>query len=344
MAAVSGGSDSLALLWLLKRWRDARAPLLEIVAVTVDHGLRPEAATEAAAVGAICAPWGVSHEVRRWSGEKPTTGIAAGARLARYRLLGEAADARGADIVLTGHTMDDQAETVAMRQARGDGRGAAGMAGVSLYQDRIWIVRPLLALRRERLRECLRAAGQSWIDDPSNENLAAERVRVRKALASSPGEVERLARCAVDAAARRSAEAQAAAAWLERAAPAGAGFVMLPKDALETGSSLLPMRALLAAIGGASHLPGEAAALALIARVAEGKNAALSRTLVRRGRDGFVLSRERRGSPPAVPGALMERSRSSVAPWIVFLPGFDIALRNAVARLVGAEPVPEAPA
>jgi tRNA(Ile)-lysidine synthase len=273
-----------------------------------------------------------------WTGAKPATGIAEAARLARYALLAEAAREAATDIVLTGHTMDDQAETVAMRLARGGGRGAAGMAQTVLFRDRLWIVRPLLSQRRERLRAVLRGLGQAWIDDPSNESDASERVRMRKALASSPGEVARLAQCAADAAGTRLAEAREAALWLERAEPADAGLVMLPKDALEIGSPLLPMRALLAAIGGAQHLPNEASTLELIARLRAGKSAALSHTLVRRRRDGLLLSRERRR------GQVDDTRRTgAVAPWAEFLPGFDIPLRNAVARLLGVAPVPESP-
>jgi tRNA(Ile)-lysidine synthase len=274
--------------------------------------------------------------------------------------------------------MDDQAETVAMRLARAEGRGSAGMACATLFEDRIWILRPLLSMRREALRDVLRSIDQAWIDDPSNEREASERVRVRRALADKPGEVERLARAAAEAGKTRRAEALAATRWLEKAEPAGPGTVRLPKGAFDVGSALLPMRALLAAIGGTPHLPSEDATAALIGRLRAEESGTISRTLVKRNRDGFVLSREKRGvraepaevtaaepPPPLAPPRRGEGSsetsplpspvrggvrgggrdeRGSVAPWVTFLPGFDIPLRNAVARLLGIPPVPESPA
>lgn len=329
-------------------------------------------------VAGICARWGIPHVTRAWIGDKPTTGLAEAARLARYGILAEAAREADTDILLTGHTMDDQAETVAMRLTRAEGRGAAGMAQAVLFRDRRWIVRPLLSLRRKGLRDVLRGLGQAWIDDPSNENVASERARMRKALAAAPAEVERLARAAAKAGAERHAEAEAAAMWLERAESVGAEFVRLPKGALDHGAPLLPMRALLAAIGGAPYLPSEDAATALIGRLRAGESGTLSRTLARRRRDGLVLSRENRGvraepagvvavepaplvtpprkgegdsDTPPLPSRLRGGVRGggrdengSVSPWAIFLPGFDIPLRNAVARLLSVAPVPASPA
>lgn len=203
--ALSGGSDSTALLTLVRDVFSARGEGGRLLAVTVDHGLRPESADEARRAGALCAALGVEHAIRRWEGEKPASGLQAAAREARYRLLAEAA---GGGIVLTGHTLDDQLETVAMRQARGPGRGLSGIAPATLYEGRTWFVRPLLARRRADLRAHLTAAGLSWIEDPSNRDPRFERVRVRESAGHGAAD-DAAVRAAFDARCAESAKAAA---------------------------------------------------------------------------------------------------------------------------------------
>lgn len=197
LVAVSGGSDSMGLLVALHSAiaADERRGF-SLAACTVDHALRPQSAREAEDVAAFCAALGIAHRICRWEGAKPSTGIQAAARNKRYELLAEAADALGADCIATGHTRDDQQETVAMRIARGkggagdgqgEGQGGAGMAAAMLYGRRIWVLRPFLGLARAEIRSFLQARGVSWIDDPSNANPAFERVRVRARIATSGG-------------------------------------------------------------------------------------------------------------------------------------------------------------
>ncbi|MBD8556656.1 tRNA lysidine(34) synthetase TilS [Rhizobium sp. CFBP 8762] len=181
LVAVSGGSDSKGLLLALAQALPA-FPTISLVACTVDHGLRPEAADEALEVEQFCARIHVPHIIQRWNGKKPRAGIQAAARAARYGLLADAADRFDATAIVTGHSRDDQLETIAMRQTRSapDAIGLAGMAGAVLYDTHLWILRPLLTVSREDIRQFLRGQGEGWIDDPSNDDLHYERVRIRQ--------------------------------------------------------------------------------------------------------------------------------------------------------------------
>ena len=178
--AVSGGSDSMALLRLAELWAKNS---VKLSVLTVDHGLRPEAAAEAQQVAEWCAALSLDHQILRWEGAKPETGLQAKARIARYDLMCEWCISHGVNYLLTAHTLDDQAETVLMRQARTD--TVESLAGI--WETANWngvkLLRPLLGQHKEELRAYLKSLGQPWIDDPSNEDVKFERVRVRKALA-----------------------------------------------------------------------------------------------------------------------------------------------------------------
>ena len=132
LLAVSGGPDSTALMVLAARWRDALKVKPELIAVTVDHGLRAEAKREAAAVARLARKLGIAHRTLRWTGAKPKTGLQQAARAARYRLLAGAARKANVAHILTAHTRDDQAETVLIRMSRGSGlAGLAAMTRIS---------------------------------------------------------------------------------------------------------------------------------------------------------------------------------------------------------------------
>ncbi|WP_175869247.1 tRNA lysidine(34) synthetase TilS [Bartonella gabonensis] len=235
--AVSGGSDSLALMFLAKEFLDTLSVPPEIIAVTVDHQLRKESAREAETVAEICRAHHIKHSTVRWEGKKPKTHIASSARIARYNLLVQEAQKQGASLIMTGHTLNDQVETYQMRSQRfqkskdtlygevgamRDGVSAGGFAGAlggevggmygedhtremrknsaekndgSLYERglscipreallhrKVRLIRPLLGVKRQTLRNYLRLQGKTWIDDPTNEDRNFERVRVRQSL------------------------------------------------------------------------------------------------------------------------------------------------------------------
>jgi len=182
LLAVSGGADSLALMLLAAHRATEQAhqgPQLSVA--TVNHGLRPEAAQEAASVSMMAKELGLSHTVLRWTGEKPSTGLQEAAREARYRLLKAHAKAIGAEAILLAHHADDQAETVLMRLSAGSGlSGLAGMASETRWDGMI-LLRPFLAVSAHQLRATVEAAGWQPLEDPSNRNDRFTRVRVRKA-------------------------------------------------------------------------------------------------------------------------------------------------------------------
>jgi tRNA(Ile)-lysidine synthase len=214
--AVSGGPDSTALMWLAARWRDALEAKPDLIAVTVDHGLRKEAKVEAAAVGKLARKLGIAHRTLRWTGKKPKTGLQQAAREARYRLLGDAARKAGASHILTAHTLDDQAETVLIRMSRGSGiAGLGAMGRISVIPGRersertrnpakesvlasgfrvpacgrprndsdgsalLLLLRPLLDVPKSRLIATLRQAKIPFADDPSNRDPRFTRARLR---------------------------------------------------------------------------------------------------------------------------------------------------------------------
>jgi tRNA(Ile)-lysidine synthase len=218
LLAVSGGPDSIALMVLAARWRAALKRGPQLVAVTIDHRLRAESAREARAVKQLAARLRIRHRTMRWTGDKPATGLQEAARAARYRLLAVAARAAGAGHVLTAHTLDDQAETVLLRMARGSGlTGLAAMARESILigQTRaslqrsapLLLVRPLLDLPKARLLATLDAGLIAFCDDPSNRDPRFTRARLRELMPVLAGEGLDAKRLALLARRLRRAEA-----------------------------------------------------------------------------------------------------------------------------------------
>jgi tRNA(Ile)-lysidine synthase len=176
--AVSGGGDSMAMLHAA-----VGVDGLSLRAVTVDHGLRPEARDEAALVARTCAELGVAHDILTWDGWNNQGNLQGAAREARYALMRDWAGAHGIDAIALAHTRDDQAETVLMRLARKGGvDGLSAMSPVRRADGITWL-RPFLDVARADLRAGLRALGATWVEDPSNDDMRFERIRVRAAMA-----------------------------------------------------------------------------------------------------------------------------------------------------------------
>ncbi len=179
--AVSGGGDSMALMYLAADW--ARAHGVALAVATVDHGLRPEAAAEARAVADAAAALGLPHDTLIWAGQAARGNLPDAARRARYGLLADWARGRGLAAVALGHSRDDVAETFLMRLARGAGVDGLAMMRADWRDRGMRWLRPLLAVGRAELRDELRRRGVGWIEDPTNDDEHYLRVRARRALA-----------------------------------------------------------------------------------------------------------------------------------------------------------------
>ena len=224
--AVSGGSDSMALALLAQRWAQRRKG--RCVALIVDHGLRAEAAAEARLVGRRLRALGIEHRILRWTEPKPGSGIQEAARAARYDLLTGWCRRHGALHLLTAHQADDQAETVAMRLAHRSGE--TGLAAMPLVaaRDGVRLVRPLLALGRDELRTLLTVRKVAWVDDPSNEDLRFERIRLRRTLA--PATTKSMLARAATAAAFRQKQDDAVAGLLAAVRAMPEAWLAMPPD------------------------------------------------------------------------------------------------------------------
>ena len=197
--AVSGGPDSIALMWLAARWRRGLTRGPRLIAVTVDHGLRAEAAREARDVKRLARALDLPHRTLRWTGTKPNTGLPAAARSARYRLLAQAARQNRATHILTAHTRDDQAETLLMRLLRGSGIAGLAAMGRESERDGLLLARPFLNVSKSQLVATLKKAKLDFADDPSNRDTNFTRPRIREVmpvLAAEGGDARSLARLA----------------------------------------------------------------------------------------------------------------------------------------------------
>jgi tRNA(Ile)-lysidine synthase len=250
VVAVSGGADSVALLRALLAAAGSEVPL---TAAHLNHGLRgPESDADEVFVAELCARLGVALCRRRLDVRAAGDNVEATARRLRYGWLTEVARGCGAAWVATGHTADDQAETVLFRLLRGAGlQGLRGIAARRPLAEGIGVVRPLLGATRAEVREGLRESGQVWREDSSNADLSHTRNRIRHQLLPllerefNPGVTAALARLAAQAdEVFRAEEAEAAALLAEAELPRAGARVILDRERLTRA----PRRAVRAAL------------------------------------------------------------------------------------------------
>jgi len=281
--ALSGGGDSLALMLLAKRWAGRAGRRL--IALTVDHGLQPQGGAWAEWAGQRARRLGVAHRTLRWEGDKPASGLPAAARAARHRLFAEAARAAGARVILLGHTADDCMEARWMRAAGSTVPTPREWAPSPVWPEGrgLFLLRPLLAVRRDALRAWLAAEGEGWIDDPANDDPRFARTQARRALARDgvrPSEAEP-AGCSVP----------------DAAAPGAGGEFNLPRDAFAGMDSVAASRRLAAlclCAGGGQTPPRPDALARLISRlaVAGDVTAALAGARIEARDDRLLICRE----------------------------------------------------
>jgi len=295
VVALSGGGDSTALLHLLADIAQER-----LIAGIVDHALRAGSADDARSAAEIATQRGVRAEVMRLAWPQGAKRTQAAFRAARYGALAALAAQSGARVIALGHTRDDQAETAAMRAARGALGGMRRFAPAPVWPEGAGVVlaRPLLGARRADLRAWLNTRGANWCEDPSNENAAYERVRVRRALGDA--DIARLAREADTNAEAEMARDRAAAAWVAAHVRFEAGRI-----ALAGAPPPRALGALATAAAGRIQTPPGAAIERLAARMAAPgfRGAALSGARLSVERGGFSLRRD--------PGAVFGRSGSA---------------------------------
>lgn len=311
--AVSGGSDSMALLTLAAEF--GRTAGISVSAITVDHGLRPEARDEARFVSRACAAMGVAHRTLTWRREDDAPVGQEAARRARHGLLATWARKANIGAIALGHTRDDRIETFLMRARQGSGwHGLAGLMPEG--PSPVWpegrgmrLLRPLLAFGREELRGELRARGVAWIEDPSNEAARYERVRMRRLLQRvDAATITKSLRVMDRLMTMRAGVASQASALLAKATidATGAAIPLLSRRAAGEEAWMRLVEAMVMAAGGAERPPRRDALNRLLARIADG-DAQLTRGVTLAGakiglrRGALVVSQAspRRGAAPA---------------------------------------------
>ena len=307
--AVSGGADSLALMLLAARWRQGLPAGPDLIVLSVDHGLRPEAAGEVVMVGAAAARLRLAFRPLVATGFAPVADIEAAAREQRYRLLFAAARDAGAAVLMTAHHADDQAETLLLRMARGSGvYGLAAMASETV-RDGMRLARPFIAVERARLAAVVAEAGLEPAVDPHNADPRFARARLRALmpllaaegldtarLTTAATNLRRAAAAIDDYADRLLATATVDATGAVRLD--AAGFAAEPEE-----TRLRVLARILRAAGGAEYGPRLESLVPLAASLAAGEGPVAARTLAgvavdrRKGALRFQREAGRNGLP-----------------------------------------------
>jgi len=300
--AVSGGPDSMALMVLARRWAASLDRPPALIVYSLDHGLRAEARDEVAMVVTTADQLNLPARALVWHGEKPRGGLQEAARRARYRIIGDAMKADGATLLLTAHHRGDQAETVLMRLAHGSGiEGLKAMTSLSQVEG-VAVFRPLLDVEPSILADIVEAEGLVAARDPSNDDMAYERVRWRQLLPTLAK--EGLDTAALSRFAARMAEADAALAQMADAAFAeivtldGFGAASLPGAAFQALSPAIGRRLLgrvLNIVGGRQKPRALGQVEHLYDQIVEGelpRAATLLGAVVRLRGEALIVSRE----------------------------------------------------
>jgi tRNA(Ile)-lysidine synthase len=299
--AVSGGPDSTALALLAARWAVSRNGA--VVALTVDHRLREESQAEARRVGRWLAARGIGQRILVWRGPHPESAVQEAARRARYALLTGYCRRRGILHLLLAHHLEDQVETVAMRRAVGSGPdGLAGMAALS-ERDGVRLLRPLLGVPPATLRDYLAAAGQDFVEDPSNRDPRFLRPRLRRTLRAAERE-SALALARREGVRRARREARTARLLAAALSLDPAGYALIDPVVLRRADDEAIARLLgaaIATVGGGAYQPAPAALARLAAHCRSGRFGA-GRTLggcrILAWRERLLICREARAAAP----------------------------------------------
>ena len=301
-AGVSGGADSMALAILADAWVRGRGGSL--LALVVDHSLRPGSAAEAAVTITRLATLGIPARLLSLTGLQRGPALAERARDARYAVLRAACVEAGIPHLLLAHHAGDQAETVLMR--RGSHSGPAGLAAMPIVveQSELRLLRPLLGVPRARLRATLRARGIAWVEDPSNADLQALRPRLRASLGDPDGTgpgIAALCQSAREAGvARARREARTASVLAERVAIHPEGFALLSSRACLPASALA---ALIQSVSGSPFPPPSRSVTALAAAPRPATLGGVRLVSAHRICAGLLLVREERAIGPPVPAS-----------------------------------------